>query len=110
MLLEKAYFVEETIFFKGGRQTLIKSTLSRLPIYFMSLLFAISSSHESGKVSEIFFLGKKVRMGWGGGFDSQAASGELVCLLHGKIKKGIWALKTYPFLIRLCWENGLGVL
>ena len=67
MLLEKAYFVEETIFFKGGRQTLIKSTLSRLPIYFMSLLFAIFSSHESGKVSEIFFMGKKVRKGGGGG-------------------------------------------
>ena len=80
---------------KNGRHTLIKNILSSLPIYFMFLLSnPKEGSCETKKDSKGFSLGRE-------GFDLQASFAELVCLLHGKTKKRVWASKTYPSLIRL---------
>ena len=42
---------------KGGRLTLIQNTLSSMPIYFVSILFAKKSEVEIGKDSKGFSVG-----------------------------------------------------
>ena len=67
---------------EGGRQTLIKSTLSSLRIYFMSMsTIPKRVAVRLEKNAKGFSMGR-------GRFESQTTFGELVCLLHGKTKRG----------------------
>ena len=86
---------------KGGRATLIRSTLSNLPIYFMSLLRLPSLIRWRLEQIQRDFL-------WGDGNlerKPHLVRRELVCLR----RKGVWGSNVYPISIRLFFVNGIGV-
>jgi hypothetical protein len=76
---------------KGGRVTLIKSTLSNLPTYFLSL-FPIPSSVVSRieKLHRDFLWG-----GLGEDFKYHPVSWSTVCSLISEGGLGIWNLRTF---------------
>ena len=89
---------------KGGRQTLIKSILSSLPIYFMSL-FVIPKR-------VVARLEKKIKESSCGGEGSWRKN--LIWLI-GRLYVwrstiGVWVLKAFLSSIRDFWINGLGDL
>ena len=89
---------------KGGRQTLIKSILSSLPIYFMSL-FVIPKR-------VVARLEKKIKEISCGGEGSWRKN--LIWLI-GRLYVwrstiGVWVLKAFLSSIRDFWINGLGDL
>jgi hypothetical protein len=77
--------------FKGGRVTLIKSTLSNLPTYFLSL-FPIPSSVASRieKLHRDFLCG-----GLGEDFKYYLVSWSTVCSPISEGGLGIWNLRTF---------------
>ena len=88
---------------KGGRVTLIKSTLSNFPTHFLSL-FPIPVSMEARleKLQQNFL--------WGGLEDEKNSiwlTG-LSCVCCFIL--GVWPFVTYEILINLYWESGCGVL
>lgn len=53
---------------KGGRLTLIKSTISNLPVYFLSLLIVLTSIAARGSIACLGGRREKAHEGWGPGF------------------------------------------
>ena len=95
--------MEETILIKGGESNSNRSTLSNLPIYFMSLLRLPSSVRRRLEQIQRDFL-------WGGGNLEQKphlVRWKVVCLSK---RKGDWGSNVFPFSIRLFFPNGIGDL
>ena len=89
---------------KDGRQTLIKSTLSSLPIYPM-FLFVIPKRvvAKLEKIQRDFLLGREDLVQ-----KPHFVNWLIVCM--EKQKGGVWVLKAFLFSIRPCWGNGIGDL
>ena len=89
---------------KDGRQTLIKSTLSSLPIYSM-FLFVIPKRMVAKleKIQRDFLLGREDLVQ-----KPHFVNWLIVCM--EKQKGGVWVLKAFLFSIRPCWGNGIGDL
>ena len=85
---------------KGGRTTLIRSTLSNLLIYLMSLLCMLSSIRQRLELIQKDFL-------WGGGNLEQKPHlviWELVCLSKKKGSLGIKSLSTLTKALLCKWN------
>ena len=88
---------------KGGRTTLIRSTLASLPVYSMSL-FPIP------RVVRVRIARIQKAFLWGGGaLESRPhlVKWEVACWAR---KKEAWGLRMYPLLIKLFYANGIGDL
>ena len=88
---------------KGGRITLLKSTLASLPIYYLSL-FTIPK-HVAARIEKLqrnFLWG-----GLGDEFKHHLLSWDTVC---SPLAQGGLGVRRWMCLIKLCWENGYGSL
>ena len=85
---------------KGGRATLIRSTLSNLPIYFMSLLRLPSSVRRRLEQIQRYFL-------WGGGIlerKPHLVRWEVVCLSKKKGRLGVKCLSILNKTLLSKWN------
>lgn len=104
MFSEIACFLEETISFKRGKIDSNKEHFIQFTnLFHVPIHYPKESSCEIGKDLKGFYLGMR-------GIASQVIFGKLDSCLLGKTTRRFGHKKTYQSLIKLPWENGLGVL
>ena len=90
---------------KGGRLTLLRSTLSSLPTYFLSLFtIPISVAHRIEKLQRDFLWG-----GMGNDFKHHLVGWDKVCVPKAKGGLGVWSLVLFnkALLGKWLWWFGL---